>query len=476
MMQKVLAQMDDMQKEGKEQQATIQELQRLLLESQQQDQETRRQLQDTKQQLKEVREQLEAIMKFPGMTSSTHSNAQASYAEVARTPPTSQPTNVRTLSSMNTTPSTFTDTLFCTVDTSRVEEADRSKVHAGSVRVAVEKEMRTRREDDSWRCKAVTVDTKNANRIKIVCRDEAEHNMVKQAAERMELASGVRVSRDELYPVKVDNVNRTAVLDESGSIRLGAAQAFGQENEATVAKVSWLSKRDIPKAYGSMESRSGATFEADKTAIIHFSRNAERLDGTPYTIKGRTVSPKEEVKILGVILDQQLRYKNHIARAATKGLKAAMALRRLRGLAPSVARQLFTSTVAPVVDYASCVWMHACGETLVRSLNRVQNVSAQSIVGTFRTVATVVAEAEASIPTVRQRFATRATTFWIGMHALRRNHPLVSATTHSTRRFTSPLQRIAAAHEGIPVDNTETIKPFALGPCRETSQAIMLRG
>ncbi|KAG7129800.1 hypothetical protein HYQ46_010089 [Verticillium longisporum] len=252
MMQKVLAQMDDMQKEGKEQQATIQELQRLLLESQQQDQETRRQLQDTKQQLKEVREQLEAIMKFPGMTSSTHSNAQASYAEVARTPPTSQPTNVRTLSSMNTTPSTFTDTLFCTVDTSRVEEADRSKVHAGSVRVAVEKEMRTRREDDSWRCKAVTVDTKNANRIKIVCRDEAEHNMVKQAAERMELASGVRVSRDELYPVKVDNVNRTAVLDESGSIRLGAAQAFGQENEATVAKVSWLSKRDIPKAYGSM--------------------------------------------------------------------------------------------------------------------------------------------------------------------------------------------------------------------------------
>ncbi|KAM9873442.1 reverse transcriptase [Verticillium dahliae] len=195
-----------------------------------------------------MQERLDAVMAVV----SGQSSPNPSYAEVARTPPTSQPTNIRTFSSMNTTPSTFTDTLFCTVDTSRVEEADRSKVHAGTVRMAVEMEMRTRREDDSWKCKAVTVDAKNASRIKIVCRDETEHNMVKQAAERMELASGVRVFRDELYPVKFDNVNRTAVLGENGNIRPGAAQVFGQENEATVAKMSWLSQKDIPKAYGSM--------------------------------------------------------------------------------------------------------------------------------------------------------------------------------------------------------------------------------
>ncbi|KAM9877379.1 reverse transcriptase [Verticillium dahliae] len=47
------------------------------------------------------------MMKCPGMTSPAYSDAQPSYIEVARTPPTSQPTNVRTLSSMNTTPSTF---------------------------------------------------------------------------------------------------------------------------------------------------------------------------------------------------------------------------------------------------------------------------------------------------------------------------------------------------------------------------------
>ncbi|PNH26458.1 hypothetical protein VD0002_g5596 [Verticillium dahliae] len=184
-------------------------------------------------------------MKCPGMTSPAHSDAQPSYTEVARTPPTSQPINVRTLSSMNTTTSTFTDTLFCTVDTSRVEEADRSKVHADTVMVVVEKEMRTRREDDGWRCKTVTVGAKNANRMNIVCRDEAEHSMVNQAPEKMELASGMRVFRDELYPVKVDNVSRTAVLDENGNVRPGESQAFGQENDATVAATVPLPGREI---------------------------------------------------------------------------------------------------------------------------------------------------------------------------------------------------------------------------------------
>ena len=54
-------------------------------------------------------------------------------------------------------------------------------------------------------------------------------------------------------------------------------------------------------------------------------------------------------------MDTRLMYKEHIARAASKGLEAAMELRRLRGLTPASARQLFTSTVAPVLDYASSV-------------------------------------------------------------------------------------------------------------------------
>lgn len=52
--------------------------------------------------------------------------------------------------------------------------------------------------------------------------------------------------------MKVDHVNRSAVLDDLGEIRSGAAEAFSEENDAGVAKIAWLSKKDAPKAYGSM--------------------------------------------------------------------------------------------------------------------------------------------------------------------------------------------------------------------------------
>ena len=177
------------------------------------------------------------------------------------------------------------------------------------------------------------------------------------------------------------------------------------------------------------KKRSGATFEADKTAIIHFAPKAYKSDQGPFTIKGQTVEPKDHVKILGVLMDTRLMYKEHIARAASKGLEAAMELRRLRGLSPTTARQLFTSTVAPVIDYASSVWMHAYKDKAIGPINRVQRVGAQVIVGTFLTVTTSVAEAEAHITTAEHRFWRRAVKMWTDLHTLPETNPLRRSTT-----------------------------------------------
>ena len=84
----------------------------------------------------------------------------------------------------------------------------------------------------------------------------------------------------------------------------------------------------------------------------------------------------------------------------------------------STAKQLFGSTVAPVVDYASNIWMFACGTAAMASLNRVQRVGAQAITGSFRIVAVAVAETEVSIRTVRERHTDRATKLWVGLHTL----------------------------------------------------------
>lgn len=174
-----------------------------------------------------------------------------SYAVVARTPPTSQPSNIQTLSSFNTTPTTFTDTLYCTIDTSKMADNESDRISAGSIRAAVENEIRTMESHMNWRCRAVTVDPKNTNRIRIACRDEAEHQLVKKVVEA-KIGAGARVLRDELHPIKVDSVRKTAVLDENDEIRAGAAAAFSEENETTVAKIAWLSRKESAKAYGSM--------------------------------------------------------------------------------------------------------------------------------------------------------------------------------------------------------------------------------
>jgi predicted nuclease of restriction endonuclease-like (RecB) superfamily len=141
------------------------------------------------------------------------------------------------------------DRLYCTVDVSRARDEGEGPT-AGTIRAAIEKDVRTNEKRENWRCRAVTVDQRNQDRIKIACRNEDEHEMVKKAAEQ--IGAGTRVLRDELYPIRVDTVKRTAVLDENNEIKTGATEAFSMENETTVAKISWLSKKDVPKAYGSM--------------------------------------------------------------------------------------------------------------------------------------------------------------------------------------------------------------------------------
>ncbi|EXA30948.1 hypothetical protein FOVG_17725 [Fusarium oxysporum f. sp. pisi HDV247] len=123
-----------------DQQKTIRELQQKLDKYKQEMQNTKSQMAE---ELRQVRGHLDTVLKCPAMTISAQTSPQTSYAGIARTPPTSQPSNVCTLSSMNSKPSAYIDTLFCTIDMSRVSKEEGDKITAGTVRSAVEREMRT---------------------------------------------------------------------------------------------------------------------------------------------------------------------------------------------------------------------------------------------------------------------------------------------------------------------------------------------
>jgi hypothetical protein len=82
-------------------------------------------------------------------------------------------------------------------------------------------------------------------------------------------------------------------------------------------------------------------------AIIHFTRYTGRIDSEFFTIKGKMVVPRDQIKVLAVIMDLRLYCKQNIAKA--------IELKRLTGVAPCTTRQPFTAIVAPVVDYAANV-------------------------------------------------------------------------------------------------------------------------
>lgn len=81
------------------------------------------------------------------------------------------------------------------------------------------------------------------------------------------------------------------------------------------------------------------------------------------------MAPSIQVNILGVILDQKLYYKAHIARAFQKGVSAALALKRLKNLRAETARRLFHAKIVPVVDCASPIWSPGLSASLINKLN-----------------------------------------------------------------------------------------------------------
>jgi len=102
-------------------------------------------------------------------------------------------------------------------------------------------------------------------------------------------------------------------------------------------------------------------------------------------------------------------------------------------------------------------------------------MAAQAIVGTFLTVATSVAEAEAHIATAYDRFWKRAIKLWTDIHTLPDTNPLRRNTSRMRKFRThhrSPLYQVAEALKGIPMDELETINPFTLTPWEHRVRTI----
>ncbi|KAI1357391.1 hypothetical protein F5Y08DRAFT_346770 [Xylaria arbuscula] len=66
--------------------------------------------------------------------------------------------------------------------------------------------------------------------------------------------SGLKGSHNKQYAVRVDNVRRQAIMDDSGKLLNGLADSLSKENNVTVVNVAWLGEKGIlsRQAYGSV--------------------------------------------------------------------------------------------------------------------------------------------------------------------------------------------------------------------------------
>ncbi|OAA57836.1 Endonuclease/exonuclease/phosphatase [Akanthomyces lecanii RCEF 1005] len=196
------------------------------------------------EELAQSRTALEAITKSP-----VWSSPQPSYADIARTPPESHPSNVMTLSTSRTASTSSGDTIFCTVDIRETEDSVNERVTAKTIRTILETEMRAKPHNGAWRCRAVTEDRSNPQRMRVVCRNESEQDMVKKTIE--EKLPAARVLDDGYHRIRVDGVPRTVMLDEEGNDLPGVAALLSTADDTEVSKASWLSDRHS-KNYGSL--------------------------------------------------------------------------------------------------------------------------------------------------------------------------------------------------------------------------------
>ena len=189
-------------------------------------------------------------------------------------------------------------------------------------------------------------------------------------------------------------------------------------------------------------------FEMSKLALVDFSHEKAHCSQTNKTIPlprkelrldGHTIKPSKSTRYLGVLLDQELRFKEHSSYSLSKGTQWALQSRRLSkpsyGLPHKFARQLYTSIAMPKMMYAVDVWCgpvwKECGAKrmvgsvgMVSKLSRVQRMSALHTTGALRTMATDALNAHADLLPTRLYINKACFRSTIRLASFPKAHPL----------------------------------------------------
>jgi ribonuclease HI len=241
-----------------------------------------------------------------------------------------------------------------------------------------------------------------------------------------------------------------------------------------------IQREDVPRIE-CWARETGSTFEADKTELIHFTRNKEQQCPATVTMGPHEIKPSETVKLLGVIFDQELRWRAHVQRAVKRATKTCLAIGRLQHLRPKQMRQLYQACVIPQMDYASTVWHSPkrC-KWQVSVLSRIQRIATIRAISAFRTVATETLDVENFLLPTKLRLQARAARVITNLRGLPAVHParkLIQRTIQNLEQvtgFVNPLCAILKTYSRDQYEEVETIDSCPLPPWQPSPLSSIL--
>ena len=166
--------------------------------------------------------------------------------------------------------------------------------------------------------------------------------------------------------------------------------AFSRRNSTVVDR--WMSSNRLKLNTG-------------KTEFIWLGTRKQlaKLSVSPLQIKNQVIMPLDEVRDLGVIVDNKLTMESHSANVARSCFYQLRQLRTIRCLTTDARRTLVTAFVAGRVDYCNAV-LYGTSTAVTRRLQMVLNAAARLVVGIVK-YSTGVVCSYLSIPTTKRAAA-----------------------------------------------------------------------
>jgi len=278
-----------------------------------------------------------------------------------------------------------------------------------------------------------------------------------------------------LSPILFDFFN-SDLVDQPVDFK-GGASAFiddyfrwrvGKTAEENIRKIQ---EEDIPRVEA-WARRTGARFSIAKTELIHLTRKKKEVGAGSITFEGTTINATPTAKLLGIVFDSELRWKHQVQQALKRASKAVSALSGLRHLRPFQMRQLYTTCVVPVIDYASTVWHNPLKDkTHLRTLNTIQRDMLIRILSAFRTTATQAMEMEAYVPPTRLRLKRRGRDVVASLFTRPKDHPIHGVLERASRRAVAkgdaarlPIAQVIKTMDMTKLRMLKTLDPRPLEP------------